>query len=134
MTKQEFCDSVVKLLSDYTDGDHYKCDECDTILDESELWEHEDKYGDVHQICPVCQCEITTAALTLQDLLFDYDAGIENGEIVINFDDTDHGAECTLNETGLYFEFVYDDVPNITFADVEDCTMEAYLKMVGDVK
>ena len=134
MTKQEFCDSVVKLLSDYTDGYHYKCDECDTILDESELWEHEDKYGDVHQICPVCQCEITKPALTLHNFLFDYEAGIEDGEMKIMFDDTDPGAECTLNETGLYFDFVYDDVPNITFTDVEDCTMEAYLEMVGDKK
>lgn len=138
MTKQEFCDSVVKLLSDYTDGEHYKCDECDTILDESELLELEDKYGTNYQICPVCQCEITNPELTLHDFLFDYDAGIEPGELLdvirINFDDTDQGAECTLNEIGLFFNFVYDDVPTVTFKEVADCTMDAYLKMVGDVK
>lgn len=134
MTKKEFCDRVVKLLSDYTDGYHYKCDECDTILDESELWEHEDKYGDVHQICPVCQCEITNPALTLHNFLFDYEAGIEDGEMKIMFDDTEYDVDCVLNETGLFLTFVYEDGKPVTFKEVEDCTMDAYLKMVGDVK
>lgn len=134
MTKQEFCDSVVKLLSDYTDGEHYKCDECDSILDESELWEHEDKYGEVHQICPVCQCEITKPALTLHNFLFDYEAGIEDGEMKIMFDDTEYGVDCVLNETGLFLTFVYEDGKPVTFREVADCTMKQYLKMVGDVK
>lgn len=134
MTKQEFCDSVVKLLIDYTDGEHYKCDECDTIIDESELWEHEDKYGEVHQICPVCQCEITKPALTLHNFLFDYDAGIEDGEMKIMFDDTEYDVDCVLNKTGLFLTFVYEDGKPVTFKEVADCTMDAYLKMVGGVK
>lgn len=134
MTKQEFCDSVVKLLSDYTDGEHYRCGECDSILDESELWEHEDKYGEVHQICPVCQCDITKPALTLHNFLFDYEAGIEDGEMKIMFDDTEYDVDGVLNETGLFLTFVYEDGKPVTFKEVEDCTMEEYLKMVGDKK
>lgn len=39
-----------------------------------------------------------------------------------------------MNETGLFLTFVYEDGKPVTFKEVEDCTMEEYLKMVGDKK